>query len=356
MTLFRRYILGLSLGTAGGLLFWQLGLPLPWMLGALSATMIASVCGLPLAGPDRFRPWVVAVIGVMLGARFSPEVMAQALSWLGSLGLLTLCLIAMGLVNVPFYRFIGGYDWRTSYFAGMPGGLAEMIELAEAKGGKVQPVILSHSLRIVVTIALIAVWFRLILGHSVGSGAGFSVALSWSEAGLLLAAAVFGSLIGRALRWPAPTFLGPMALSAVLHLSGISESAPPGILVNAAQIVLGTVLGCRFRGVPLAALRHAALLSLGSTALILGLALGFSWAMQALLGIDMMQALLALAPGGLTEMGLIALAIEADVAFVALHHVVRILIVLVAAPLVFTLFDRRLGKSHPGSDPGSGPG
>ena len=353
MPLSLRYILGLSLGTLGGLTFWALGLPLPWMLGALSVTMLASVAGLPLLGPDRFRPWVVAVIGVMLGARFSPEVASQALSWIGTLGLLTLCLIAMGLVNVPFYRFVGGYDWRTSYFAGMPGGLAEMIELAEAKGGKVQPVILSHSLRIVVTIALIAVWFRLVLGHAVGSGAGLSAAsLSWSEAGLLLAAALFGSLIGKALRWPAPTFLGPMALSAALHLSGISESAPPGILVNAAQIVLGTVLGCRFRGVPLSALRHAALLSLGSTGLILGLALGFAWAMEFFLGIDMMQALLALAPGGLTEMGLIALAIEADVAFVALHHVVRILIVLVAAPLVFRLIDRRMRPGpHTGKPP-----
>jgi uncharacterized membrane protein AbrB (regulator of aidB expression) len=36
-------------------------------------------------------------------------------------------------------------------------------------------------------------------------------------------------------------------------------------------------------------------------------------------------------------MGLIALAIQADVAFVALHHVVRILFVIVLAPVVFQL-------------------
>ncbi|MFM7446089.1 MAG: AbrB family transcriptional regulator, partial [Tabrizicola sp.] len=56
-------------------------------------------------------------------------------------------------------------------------------------------------------------------------------------------------------------------------------------------------------------------------------------AMGQVAGIDLYQALLALAPGGLTEMGLIALAIHADVAFVALHHVARILVVLVLAPL-----------------------
>jgi uncharacterized membrane protein AbrB (regulator of aidB expression) len=55
--------------------------------------------------------------------------------------------------------------------------------------------------------------------------------------------------------------------------------------------------------------------------------------MQAWAGVAVDQALLALAPGGLTEMGLIALAIHADVAFVALHHVARILFVLVLAPI-----------------------
>jgi len=40
-------------------------------------------------------------------------------------------------------------------------------------------------------------------------------------------------------------------------------------------------------------------------------------------------------------MGLIALAIQADVAFVALHHVVRILFVIVLAPVAFRLLTVR---------------
>nr|WP_301538902.1 AbrB family transcriptional regulator [Pseudogemmobacter hezensis] len=334
----------IALGAAGGGVFWALGLPLPWMLGALFSTMIASVSGVPLNGPGMMRPAVVAVIGVLLGSRFSPEVLGHAITWIGTLSLLLLYLLVIGLITVPWYRYLGGYDWRTAFFAGMPGGLSEMIELAEAKGARPEPVILAHSLRIVVTIALIALWFRVILGHDVG-GQGASALgdfPAWHEAGLLLVAAVLGSLIGHRLRWPAPSFLGPMALSAALHLSGISEAAPPAILVNAAQVLLGTVLGCRFRGVPVVALRRAGLLSLGSTVLVLAVALGFSLLMEALTGTSPAQAMLALAPGGLTEMGLIALAIHADVAFVALHHVVRIIIVIVAAPLLFALIDRRL--------------
>jgi uncharacterized membrane protein AbrB (regulator of aidB expression) len=82
-------------------------------------------------------------------------------------------------------------------------------------------------------------------------------------------------------------------------------------------------------------------LAIGATVLTLGIALGAGSAMAHFAGIAPDQALLALAPGGLTEMGLIALAIHADVAFVALHHVVRILFVIVLAPLAFRLIMAR---------------
>lgn len=325
----------------GGALFWSLGLPLPWMLGALFATMAAAVGGLPVSGPKRARPVVVAVIGVLLGSRFGPEVLEQAGAWLGTLAVLAVYILAVGLVVVPFYRFVGRMDWATAYFSGMPGGLAEMIEVGEARGGKVLPITLAHSLRIVLTITIVAFWFRIVQGHEVG-GMPMRAAtpLSLAEALMLTGSAVVGAGLGLLLRLPAPTFLGPLLVSALLHLAGVSESAPPGWIVVMAQIVLGTIIGCRFRGVPLAALREAAVLCLGATGLTMALAFAFALAMQRVAGVDTEQAVLALAPGGLTEMGLIALAIHADVAFVALHHVVRILLVIVAAPLVFGLVER----------------
>ncbi|NJS39757.1 MAG: AbrB family transcriptional regulator [Rhodobacteraceae bacterium] len=333
-----RIALALGIGAAGGGLFYLLGLPLPWMLGALFATMVASVANAPILGPSRVRPAVVAVIGVLLGSRFTPDILADAEAWIATVAILLVYVIAVALVVVPFYRFAGKFDWVTAYFAGMPGGLTEMIEIGEASGAKPAPIILAHSLRIVITIALIAFWFRIVEGHDVGASASRAEApLTWIDGLLLLGSAVIGSLIGLKLKFPAPTFLGPLLVSAVLHLAGTTESAPPALLVNTAQVLLGTVLGCRFLGISPKTLVPAAALALGATTLSLGLALLAGLAMAHLAGIGLDQALLALAPGGLTEMGLIALAIHADVAFVALHHVTRILIVIVLAPLTFRL-------------------
>lgn len=338
-----RIAAGIALGTLGGGVFHALSLPLPWMLGALFVTMTASIAGLPVLGPMRLRPAIVAVIGVLLGSRFTPAVIDQAGQALITLTILLAYLAVVAAVVVPWYRLVGRQDWTTAYFAGMPGGLSEMVELGEAKGADVSAIVLAHSLRIVLTIGLMAILFRTVLGYDVGS-AGSAAALKTlgpQDAIALTACAVLGVILGRKFRLPAPTFLGPLILSAVLHLAAITESAPPGILVNAAQVALGTILGCRFLGIDARRLFHAGLLSLGATVLTLSLALGGAFAMQAGAGVGLDQGLLALAPGGLTEMGLIALAIHADVAFVALHHVVRILVVIVLAPLASRTLPRR---------------
>lgn len=338
---YSRMLLALVIGAVGGGLAFSLGMPLPWMLGALFASMAAALAGLPVLPPNRIRPATVAVIGVLLGARFTPDVIGALGQWTLSLGLLTLYMVVVASVTIPIYRVFGKADWQTAYLSGLPGGLSEMVELGEEKGADVRTIILAHTLRIVVTIALIALWFRVIEGRNVGSMPNFGGApLSLLDAVLLLVCAVVGSLGGQWLKLPAPTFLGPMFLSAVLHATEATTGSPPTPLVIAAQIILGTVLGCRFLGTPVRTLLPALRLSLGATGATLLIALGFAALMHGVIGITVDQGILALAPGGLTEMGLIALAIDADVAFVALHHVLRILLVLVMAKPLFALLPK----------------
>lgn len=337
-----RMILALAIGTIGGLVFFALHLPLPWMLGALTASMAAAILGVPVLPPSRIRPATVAVIGVMLGARFTPDLIGMAGAWGLSLGLLTLYMICVAAVTVPYYRFAGRTDWQTAYLAGMPAGLTEMVEMGEEKGADVRAIILAHTLRIVITVALVAIWFRLIEGRTIGAMPNFGNApLTPADALMLLACAVLGVWLGRKAKLPAPDFMGPLIASAILHATEVTSSAPPALIVIAAQIILGTLLGCRFIGVKPQVLAHASWLSLWATVATLLIALAFSWLIHSLAGVTTDQVILALAPGGLTEMGLIALAINADVAFVALHHVARIVIVLVLARPIFALLPKR---------------
>jgi membrane AbrB-like protein len=116
------------------------------------------------------------------------------------------------------------------------------------------------------------------------------------------------------------------------------------VLVAAAQVVVGSALGCRFTGVRVERIGRCAAMSLGLTALMLGVAVAASWLLNAATGLGMAGLILAFAPGGLAEMSLIALALGTDIAFVSTHHIVRIVLIVTLAPGMFLLWRRWRGR------------
>jgi hypothetical protein len=125
-------------------------------------------------------------------------------------------------------------------------------------------------------------------------------------------------------------------------MSGAVEGALPGWLVEAALVVTGASIGCRFHGTTLAMWARVAAATLGGTAILMAVTALFAAAVSAATGVGFFAALLAYAPGGVAEMSLIALAIDADPGFVAVHHVVRIGFILLVVPLFATWLRRAL--------------
>ena len=79
---------------------------------------------------------------------------------------------------------------------------------------------------------------------------------------------------------------------------------------------------------------HAFKLAVVSTGIMMAVAACFAWAVHWVTGYSTAQLLLAYAPGGLNEMSLVSLAIQAVVAFVATHHLVQIIFLLALAGTV----------------------
>ncbi|MDX5403096.1 MAG: AbrB family transcriptional regulator [Rhodobacterales bacterium] len=160
-------------------------------------------------------------------------------------------------------------------------------------------IVLAIALRIVLTIALMAILYRLVLGHDVGAApVKVDAAIGSLDAALLIGCAGIGMPLGTLLRLPAPTCLGPLILSAAVHMAGRTASVPPSLPVNAAQVALGTIQGCRFLGILVDTLARAGVLNLGATLITLALAPGGALAMQHLAVERLDQGILALAPGG----------------------------------------------------------
>jgi membrane AbrB-like protein len=334
--------LTLALGATGGTLGWVLGLPLGFLLGSLIAVGVTAAMGWRLAGrhvllPVRLRMSFVPVIGVAIGGAFTPAVLAQATGWLGSLAALALFMPLAHGIGYAVYRR-AGLGRAEAYFGAVPGGLLESIQLGEEAGADVRVLTLLQFLRLILTIMAVPVIFVLVTGQAVGSAAGVQmtgaeVPLTLHEVLVLIGAGLAGVALGRALRLPGWIITGPILASALAHALGWVHGVPPGWLISATQVVLGTGLGARFAGLDRAALPRIARAAVVNAALALSLAFGFALSLGPLVGEPVAAVFLAFAPGGLAEMSLIALSLKMSVAYVTVHHVARIALAVIMARL-----------------------
>lgn len=334
--------LTVALGVGGGAAALAAGLPLPWMLGPMVAATVVALASGPAEGPMWLRPWVIPVLGVMLGSSLTPEVLAAIPQWGVTMLLLVPFLTVAAALSYLFYRRIGRFDPVTAFFCAIPGGLNEMILFSEAHGGDHRKVALAHASRVLIVILCVSLFFGFVLGVRSGGGAA-QVPLSapspldWI---ILIGAGVLGVPLAQALRLPADQLLGPMILSGIAHATGLVTVAPPTILVIVAQVVIGTTIGARFAGIRLRAVALEMGLALVSSLMMIAVAVLFAWIVHLATALPMEQAFLAYTPGGLAEMSLLALALNQDVAYVAVTHIVRIVLVIAGATPAFRVVRR----------------
>jgi uncharacterized membrane protein AbrB (regulator of aidB expression) len=79
---------------------------------------------------------------------------------------------------------------------------------------------------------------------------------------------------------------------------------------------------------------------MGSAFILMSTAVGAGFLLSGITGLPWYLITLAYAPGGLAEMSLIAFGIGQDVPFVATHHLCRIGMVILLAPLAFKLIKK----------------
>lgn len=341
-------LLALAIGAAGGALFHWLRMPLAWMIGAMVFVTVAAASGAPVLMSFRLRAVMIAVLGVMLGSAFTPDIVDHMARWSSSIvALFAYVAISTGLCML-YYRRVAGYDTVTAYYAAAPGGLSEMIMMGGAMGGDERAISLSHGARILLIVLIVPFGFRLLQGYQPGGAAGLPAgSVPSGDLAILAACAVVGFFVARLLRLPAAALVGPMAMSAAVHLLGLTASRPPAEAIGIAQVVVGTGIGCRFAGISPARILKALGLAVGATLILLAVSAGFAVALAGVVDIPFPGVLLAFAPGGLAEMSLIALALGIDVAYVSTHHVVRIFIVVTLAPAAFRLLRRNKPPGPP---------
>jgi len=342
-----RTALAVFLGTLGGAVFTWTGVPLAWFLGAMTTTMLAVFSGLKIEIPGFFRSAMIAVIGVLIGSAFTPAVVAGMADWWQSLVFLIFFITILTILNYFYFRNLCSFDSTTAYFASMPGGIVQMAVIGGSSGADMRRISLAHITRVITVVTVMPLYFRYaenqtINTQSINAGPVFSMRLT--DGLILLGGGLVGILLGRILRLPAYALVGPMILSIAIHYLGYSHTAPPGSTIAAAQVIIGASVGCRFSGFAPVEIHRTLLAGLGAGVMMTGAALFAATLMSPLVGVDRFALMLALAPGGVAEMGLIALSLGVSTAYVSSMHIIRIGMIVLIAPTFFNFMRRRETK------------
>jgi membrane AbrB-like protein len=333
-----RATLGFASGWVGGVLFRELGFPLPWTLGSLTAAAIIAVAGLDWKLPSAARNAARPIIGVMAGSAFTAEVARSMVNWWEAILPLVSFLVLITLAGRAFFTRFCGFDRTTAFFASTPGGLSELTLLGAHYGGNIRQLVLIHSTRIITVVFVVPFAVRLLFDpESVGRSGplqAFEVlsTLDWLA---LIGCAALGYVIGRPLKMVGGVMVVPLILSAIVHGTGMTQLPPPSWLVTITQVVIGCIAGSRFAGVQWHEIRTSGVQGLAWTAIMLMAALAAAALCSTFVDASVPALLLAFAPGGIAEMTIVAFAMGIEVAFVVCCHVFRSIFLVAVAPALY---------------------
>jgi membrane AbrB-like protein len=331
-----RVALTLLLALAAALLCRWLRTPLPWMIGPLLVTAVASALGQPTRSFGPFRNAGQSIIGMALGLYFTPQVTALVASLWWAIALAIAWALGLGWA---FGRWlhrghaarIGGTESEqraTSYFAAAIGGASEMTLLAERHRGRTDLVAAAHSLRLLIVTLVVPFAFSLAGLHGLDPTFPGAREVHWAGLAILSAASVAGAWLMQRTGRANPWFIGALLVAMGLTMAGIELSGLPQWLTNAGQLLIGVSLGVRFsaefvRTAP----RWLGSVAVGTVTMIVLCAL-VAVVLSQLTGLHWATLILGTSPGGIAEMAITAKVLQLGVPVVTAFQVCRLVAVL----------------------------
>ena len=347
----RRLAVTFAVALAMGYALLRLGAPAPILMGSLFGVWLAGGVIRPLRRHLGVAHWfhvpVVLGLGVLIGSNFSIDFIGRASQWGATMAVMAVVTVLVTAFGYWHLRKVRGYSRPMSFLCSIPGGQVEAIVMARGTVDKDYVVALFHLVRV----ALVFLSTPMILGFLQGAEAvaesnaalqampGVLDMEAGQFAGLLLIAVV-GFILAKLLRLPVPHLLGPVLLSSALHLAGFIAIPRINELVILAQISIGGGVGARLAQVEFIKLLDYIKDAVVNTVVIVSVYVLAAEAAAYFLGLDPLLLWLAFVPGGLYEVTLLALIFGFDIAFVAFHHTIRILLIIFSMPF----FAVRLGR------------
>jgi len=355
-----RLFITLITSIAGGCVFYFLHIPLPWILGPMTFVLLGSTrFKNRFAWNKSLQNAGMMIIAYTMGLSFTATVLHEISRHLPKMLLMTVILVLFSVALAAILTRLTGGDFLTMLMGTVPGGLSQVVLLAqETKGVNVTIVTVMQVMRLMTIIVMVPLLlFSPIVGakhsNTLAPLAGEMGATTAAGQSILINAALFALVCvlfawgAGKLKLPTAPLLGPLFGTALLQILGLSGPELPPIVLIAAQICIGAFLGLLFKPAEFTnRFKTLALALASSLLLILGTYLQ-SLILSADESMSLLTALLSLAPGGMDQMSIIAHETEADVSIVVVYQLFRLLFMFfVVIPLLKIVVDRLQNKNR----------
>ena len=330
----------LLLGAVGGLVASRLGVPLAWMLGPLAFCAVAAILGVPLRPIPWGRELGQAGVGLAIGLRFTPPVLAATATLVPAMVVATHYVILVTTFAAFLLRPLGRVDKKTAFFATAAAGMADMAIVARERGGDADAVAIVHAIRVAAVVFVVP-----LLVFALGDDGGIvtadpAVSTDPFRLLVLLGLSVVTAFLVRPLGIPNPWLVGPLFFGIAAPATGLSSVVVPNILIVLAQLMIGIALGSRFQRSLILRLPRVVMAAMVIAALLIAAAAGGGGVLSWATGLPFATSFLAVAPAGVTEMVLTAKVMHLDTSSVTAFHVMRIAVIAATILVTFGLYER----------------
>ncbi|SCS28375.1 Abrb [Staphylococcus caeli] len=328
---------------------------LPFMFGPIIASVI---CVRLLKFKVEWPFWLsqigLVLLGVQIGSTFTKNVIFDIKDDWFTIIMITVMLLILALIIAHFFKKIANVNTETAILSVIPGALSQMLIMAEEnKKANIMVVSLTQTSRIifvVILVPLISYFFRDSSHHGTNNGTSTQVlteALTIPNIILLIMAITIIYLIMGKINFPTKQLLAPILVLICWNLiTGITFTLD-NYIIAAAQVIYMIRIG-----VQIAKLldqmkgRIAVAIAFQNIMLIL-LTFIMVLVITSLSNHSVNELFLGAAPGGMSQIVLVAIETGADVALISSYHIFRIFFILfLIAPLLGTFLKYRENISN----------
>jgi uncharacterized protein len=318
------------------------------IVGVPSAALFAAlVVGVALAllslAPTRV-PRIAGIAGQgVLGVYIGTMVDEDAVGALGSdwpivlaIAVATLVLSVGAGVLLGLHRDVTPL---TGSLALVAGGASGIVAIARELGGDDRVVSVVQYLRVALVTASMPLVVTLIFhadqSHEAALVTETDTAPWYLSIGMLLAIVLVGVSVGRLIRLPGAGLLGPLAITVVMEVTGLSFGLTvPMVLVQIGYVLIGWQAGLAFTRESLRAVGRMLPAATGLIVVLSVATAGLGVVLAHFTPLTPLEGYLATSPGGVYAILATAVETGSNVTFIIAAQVLRILLMLFAAPFL----------------------